>query len=241
MKKLLLCLSSMLLLSATTANAVRWDNVPSGDSGVMLFVDRDNIQYVKPDTCYYPIMYQKEGSSAQVSYIKSNYTINHLGIIRNDDFDATNYNPMYIFKSFQVFMKPVIENSVVSYAHKYVSCLYTESEQALAYCNGRVYEAENGDKIASKLNTPKYMNKMKKSIRKNWILPTKGKNKTANVLVNVGENGALNGYHILQSTGEDLADRAIISAIELAAPFKNIQNINVKLKFRSELKDKFVE
>ncbi len=236
MKKLFLIISAMLF-TLTSANAVEWTPIETG-TDTRLYIDRDNIQYVAPDACYYSIMYQSPGKAPIVSFLKSNYANNTLGVIRNEDYEIQNYNPMYVFTSYQVFMRPVIENSFVLNAHKYVSCLYTDSAAATAYCQNKPFIKDTNIGI---INSIKAQEQLKYDIAKNWILSPKGRDKTAIILVSVGERGALNSYNILKSTGSDLADRAIISAIELTAPFENIQNINLKLVFRSGLMKKIVE
>lgn len=244
MKKLLLIVS-LCVMSMSCVNATQWVNIETNSNKFLIYVDNDFIQLQEPDICFYPLLVKEPNKKPVVLFVKADYNLDKAGIITIQDYDANNYNPNMIFSNYKAYLKPVVPDTVLDYSYRYMSCRYLESNSAQVRCSYDKKEAELEEigivRISNRYtNTDKARINAKSQINKNWKLPEQGKNRDAHVHVVIGKKGALEGFSFVKSTGNDLADRAIISAIELTAPFKNLENTSMSVYFKAGLFSKGV-
>lgn len=237
MKKFLLT-ALVCFLSIMSANATQWVNIPTDNNSSLIYVDKDAVQYTRKDSCYYPVLVKPLNGTPRVIFIASNFANKTAGIFTEQDYNPQKYNPGFIFSVYQAFMKPVVKNTIIDYAHSYMNKLYETTELAKESNYNKTSVAQG--QIILNSNTTIAISQMKKSIISNWILSNEGRNKNAIVLISIGDKGSLNSYNIIKSTGSDTADRAILSAIELAAPFYNVENITMRLNFHAKVISKLV-
>ncbi|MCI1273052.1 MAG: TonB C-terminal domain-containing protein [Clostridiaceae bacterium] len=241
MKKVLLIMA-LFMMAAGCVNATQWVNIETKNNNLLLSVDKDYVDYEKADTCFFPLMVTEMGKSSRVLFLKADYKNGRVGIIREDDYEPAKYNPMYVYNSYEVYMKPVIKNTIIDIAYKYMACKYEESKDAQNYCNDRLVSTQpQKEEVVTTPNTAKAISQLKKTVLSNWKLPSQGKDKEGIIFIVIGKQGGLSGYNIIQSTGNETADRAMISAVELSAPFKNLESTTMRLKFKSKLFRKTVE
>ena len=68
------------------------------------------------------------------------------------------------------------------------------------------------------------------SLNSNWQPPVSGKNTQAIVIISIGGDGSLSEYRFAKSSGDEMTDRSIVSAIKQTVPFPKMQNMNVNEK-----------
>lgn len=241
MKKVLLIVA-LFMMAIGCANAAQWVNIDTKNNNLLLFVDSDYVDYEKADTCFFPLMVKEMDKSPVILFLKADYKNGRVGIIREDDYEPTKYNPMYVYSSYDVYMKPIVKNTIIDIAYKYMSCKYEASQDAQNYCNDSLISTQSKkEEVLTVQNTAKAISQLKNTVLSNWKMPRQGKNREGIIFIVIGKQGGLSGYNIIQSTGNEMADRAMISAVELSAPFKNLENTTMRLKFKSKLFRKTVE
>ena len=120
MKKFFFILS-MFLLSAIPACAVDWQIVETNIPNFNLYIDVDSIKQLKDQQYVYAIKYNYSEKIPKVAYLKSDLRSNYIGIIQAEDFDAVSYHPTAVFATPHVFMKPINDNSFLTFTHNYLS------------------------------------------------------------------------------------------------------------------------
>lgn len=244
MKKILL-LFVFCLMAVNVASASQWVSVDTESNKLLLFVDKEAIVYEKPDISYFPLLVKEQNKTPKVFFMKVDYSNNTGNIIREDDYDINHYNPMYIYSLYQVYMKPIIKNTVIDLGYRYVACEYTDSTAAQNICGSVLPSNSSNRRINKKYDNVNINDAstyiLKQSVLHNWKVPAKGKNKDGIVFIVIGKKGSLSGYNIIKSAGNETADRAMISAIELTAPFQNIENTTMRLNFHSKLIKKSID
>lgn len=122
MKKIFLLM--ILLVLGMAANAIDWVSVDTNIPNFYLYVDKDSIKNVNPQEYLYAIKFQAGNKNEKAAFLKSNFQTNYMGIIRSDYFESWNYNPQSEFANVHVFMKPLNNDSFLSFAHNYVAKLF---------------------------------------------------------------------------------------------------------------------
>ena len=239
MKKILLILT-LCMMTVGVAKASQWVSVDTNSSKYQLFVDKDFIRTEDSDTVYYPLLVKEAGKTPIVLYIDANYAKNKAAVLSMEDYDADNYNPFLIFANYRGFLKPVLPNTVIDYSYQYIACRYSNSKNAQAICSNRNRLNMNADDAEFTMlpvrnaNNDKAKMMIKEEIKGNWKVPSQGKNTDAKVHIAIGPKGSLEGYTFIKSTGVEAADRAIISAIELTAPFRYLENTSMSVYFKAD-------
>lgn len=259
MKKTFLLLIA-ILATTTCANAVNWQPIDTDIPNFSLYIDTDTINNMTSDkSIYYAIKYQSGFNPEQVAYVKSTIKNNYIGIINNGDYNINTYKPKAVFTNAHVFMKPVNGDSFLNFAHNYVVNTVTEQ---LAVQNQKAKVANNDDsniknisyeikkvpqKPTSATTLKEYVSEAAKLINANWVPPKSGKNTQAILIVQIGNDGSLQNYKFAKSTGNEEADRAIISAIEQTVPYnkfpkvdENEDGLNFQFVFNQKLFKKSV-
>ncbi len=117
MKKVLLSIA--LLMSVLPACAMNWEMIDTDIPNLNLYIDTDSLMYINNSECYYAIRYKEGDKPERVAYLKSDSVNNYIGVIQTGDYEADKYKPQVVFRNAHVFMKPVKENSFLSFAHEY--------------------------------------------------------------------------------------------------------------------------
>lgn len=254
MKRLFLLLS-VLMVGSLCANAVDWQPVETNLIDFNMYIDNDSVQYINSNEFLYAIRYQVAGKPERVAYMKSNSLKNYIGVIRADDYDPENYKPEIYFHNPRVFMKPLDESSFLSFAH---NKLITNNDNTIA--NNDVLKQDSvkdvmlnyifhpksifdvsyrksQEKFAAE-NMHDYVSAMAVRLNKNWQPPSSKESRHAIVVLSIGRDGSLVEHKFAKSTGDDLTDRSIISAIERTIPFekfpayaKNSENLKFQFMF----------
>ncbi len=216
MKKFLL--SVALMMSVLPVCAVNWEMIDTDIPNLELYVDMDSLMYINNSECYYAIRYKEDGKPEKYAYLKSNSDNNYIGVIQTGECAVDAYKPQIVFRNVHVFMKPVKENSFLSYAHEYcVTRLETESlaQDAPALRDGNVkpvsYTLAN--------NTKDFASQTASVLYDNWNPPASGRNRKAVIVVTIGVDGSLQNYRFVKSSGDEATDRSIISAVEKTVPY----------------------
>lgn len=205
-KKILVFLA--LLMSSLSAYSADWQPVLS--EGVELFVDVDSIKYVNSEECYYTVRYGNE----KVAYIKSNYKTNYIGVIRVEDYDENLYNPSYVFTN-HVFMKPLKAESFLNATDNFVGLILAQNGAEKPLLRGFVPVAYN----CTVSNLKEYAALVASDLEKNWQPPKSGRNSQSIIILTIGTDGSLQNYKMVQSSGDKMTDRSVISAVEKTVPY----------------------
>lgn len=230
MKKNLLLLLA-LLMTSLSAHAVNWDPVDAGKSDLQMFIDTDSINFINNNTCVYAVKYHKGLEPTKVVYVKSDFKENKLGIIRTQDFDENTYNAKSVLSLPNAFMKPLNSDSFLALTHKYTEDLHNVKLASAEYFNKKNNNIVNVNYVSAFVpkNFKEYVSVIGNSIDDNWCPPSSGKNTQTIVIINTSKDGALMGYDIAKSSGDEMTDRSAISAVVKSAPF---------IKFPAEFEDK---
>ncbi len=242
MKKSFLLLT-VLIMSAVSSYAVDWKAVDTNIPNLSLYVDKDSIKYINPAECLYAIKFQAGTKPEQIAYIKSNSSNNTVGVIKSAGFDEENYCPKAVFANTHVFMKPVEDDSFLSFAHNYV--LNPAAEETTAEYKTKssgnevvlqvdrpVLRGENEIKLVSyesrqallqketsAENLEEYAAEVAKELKANWQPPKSGRKTQSIIILQIGEDGSLQNYKFVEQSGDKLTDRSIISAAEKTVPY----------------------
>lgn len=247
MKKGILLLTA-ILMTAISVNAADWAKLDNGISNVQVSLDKDSIHFVDDNTCLYAMKIKKGNENEKVVFIKSDYLNNKLGIIRTVDFDESTYNPKSVYVNAPAFMKPVDSDSLFAYGHRFTESIYDEKIASSPSTNNLVAKSENNNfkfipvsfiySFAKPQTFDEYVNYISNELYRNWNPPKSGRNTQTIVITNIGKDGALMGYDVAKSSGDEMTDRSVISAILKSAPFikapnkmKNKDNINIQFVF----------
>lgn len=216
MKKILLL--GALLFSVLPVNAVNWTELKTDIPNLDLYVDTDSLLSINNDECYYAIKYKAGNKPEKYAYLKSNSATDYVGVIQVNDIDVP-YSPNAVFKNPHVFMKPVKQDTILSYAHTYVT--YRFKEDSIAQKNNSILRNNNEKPVSRVLSkdTKGYVAETAFQLKENWNPPKLWHNAQAIVLLTIGIDGSLQDYKFVKSTGDEAIDRSIISAVEETAPF----------------------
>ncbi len=256
MKKIVLLLAT-LFLSAVYSFAVDWQSIETGSANLSLYVDIDSVKNINPDEYVYAIKYRVASKPEQAAYIKSNFGDNYMGIIKSGMFDENEYRPQAVFANPRVFMKPVVQDSFLNIAHRYVFD-YTQGVQNAGISDVKKQPEKEletlqtvepasetsvqkpilrGEEIQPAVTSDPAVKNMKEyvaltgeKLANNWEPPKSGRNTQAIVILEIGADGSLQNYKFAKSSGDKLTDRSIMSAIELSAPFARIPKIKSTVK-----------
>ncbi len=239
MKKNILLLMVMLL-STVTANAVNWQFIPN-DNNMNLMIDEDSVRYINNNETYYAIRFKVLDNPEKVAYIKSNSETGYIGIIETGDYTEKSYKPHSVFYNAHVFMKPLKEDSFLTYANDYVSSLLIDSNIA-----ENINDEENIKPVSYKgLDTQAFLAQVRSKLWQNWNPPKNNVNAT--IMVTLGTDGSLQNYKFTKESGDEETDRSIISAIEQTVPYikfphsvKNSSAANFQFTFDKKLFKKSV-
>ena len=244
MKKSILLLTA-ILLSVASANAVEWQTVETNIPNFNLFVDNDSIQVDDNGNYLYAIKYFFTGEKQKVAFIKSS-SDNYIGIIEAGDFEESNYRPKAVFSTPHVFMKPINDNSFLTFSHKYIlnsaDSDYKTAEKPATELNKKTSENKHENNIIpakyekknygnqNYTNMKDFVSTVGQSLNSNWQPPVSGKNTQAIVIISIGGDGSLSEYRFAKSSGDEMTDRSIVSAIKQTVPFPKMHNMNVNEK-----------
>lgn len=252
MKKNLLLLFA-LLMTSMSAHAVYWSPIDTGNTDFQLYIDTDSVDFINNNTCVYAVKYAKGSEPSKVVYVKSDFKEHKLGVIAIRDFYEKTYNAKSILSLPNAFMKPVDADSFLALTHKYTEDLYNVRVAALEYSSKKSRNDNNIKNVSYRsAYVPKdfneYVNILASSIESNWCPPKSGKKTQTIVIINVSKDGALMGYDIAKSSGDELTDRSVISAIAQSAPFgkfpkefEDKDNINIQFDFEYKMFRKSVK
>lgn len=246
MKKSILLLSA-LIFASVGANAADWAELDNGISNVQMSIDKDSIYFVNDYTCLYAMKIKKGSEPEKAVFIKSDFQNNKLGIVTTVDYEEATYNPKAIYINAPAFLKPVDSDSIFAYGHRYTSSVYDE-RVASSGTDNTVYKKVNNKSKFVPVNYmyadsdpqtfDEYVKVMSERFNKNWNPPKSGRNTQTIIIVSTTQDGSLMGYEIAQSSGDELTDRSVISAVETSVPFcsfpknsKRSDNINVQFVF----------
>lgn len=216
MKKFLL--SVALLMSVLPACAVNWEMIDTDVPNLNLYIDTDSLIYINNYECYYAIRYKEGDKPEKIAYLKSNSDNNYIGVIQTAEYGVDAYKPQVVFRNAHVFMKPVKENSFLSFAHEYST---TRQEiESLAQDAPALREDSIKNVSYTLANNMKVYSAQTASILDdNWNPPKSGRNTQAVIVLTVGVDGSLQNYKFTKSSGDEATDRSIISAVEKTVPF----------------------
>lgn len=250
MKKFFFILS-MFLLSAIPACAVDWQIVETNIPNFNLYIDVDSIKQLKDQQYVYAIKYNYSEKIPKVAYLKSDLRSNYIGIIQAEDFDAVSYHPTAVFATPHVFMKPINDNSFLTFTHNYLSDIYGTSSAQKTDLSVKKAEAvpvpqkeikkEKAETPVSyktakytqsqvSVNMEDYVTAVSAELQKNWNPPASGRKTQAIVIISAGNDGGLYRYHFAKSSGDEATDRSILSAIKQTVPFPKFAKTNQNLK-----------
>ncbi len=216
MKKFLL--SVALLMSVLPVCAVNWEMIDTDISNLNLYVDTDSIMYINNYECYYAIRYKQGDAPEKIAYLKSNSVNNYIGVIQTAEYGVDDYKPQVVFRNAHVFMKPVKENSFLSFAHEYST---TRQEIESLAQNAPAIREDNVKNVSYTLanNLKTYSAQAASFLDDNWNPPKSGRNTQAVIVLTIGIDGSLQNYKFTKSSGDEATDRSIISAVEKTVPF----------------------
>lgn len=216
MKKFLL--SVALLMSVLPVCAVNWEMIDTDIPNLSLYIDTDSLMYINNDECYYAIRFKEDDKPEKFAYLKSNSATNYIGVIQTGEYGLDPYKPQVVFRNAHVFMKPVKENSFLSYAHEYS----TTRQEAESLAQETPALRDNNVKPVSYTlanNFKDYTTQTSYVLSENWNPPASGRNTQATIVLTIGVDGSLQNYKFTKSSGDEATDRSIISAVEQTVPF----------------------
>lgn len=216
MKKVLLSIA--LLMSVLPVCAVNWEMIDTDIPNLSLYVDTDSLMYINNSECYYAVRYKEGGKPERVAYLKSDSDRNYIGVIQAGDYEADKYKPQVIFRNAHVFMKPVKENSFLSFAHEYSTT--RQKFESIAQ-DGPALREDNVKQVSYALanNMKEFTAQTAWVLDDNWNPPASGRNTQAVIVLTIGVDGSLQNYKFVKSSGDEATDRSIISAVEQTVPY----------------------
>ena len=228
MKKFLLSIA--LLASVLPVCAVNWEMIDTDIPNLNLYIDTDSLMYINNNECYYAIRFKEGEKQERFAYLKSNSATNYIGVIQTGDYGLDPYRPQVVFRNVHVFMKPIKENSFLSYAHEYTTIARQEMDNiaqetpSLRENNVKPvsYTFANGFKNYTTLTSY--------ALLENWNPPASGRNTQAVIVLSIGVDGSLQNYKFTKSSGDEATDRSIISAVEKTVPFMQFPRIASDMK-----------
>ena len=263
MKRLFLLLS--VLFIGSLCNAVDWQQIDTNLVNFDLYIDNDSVKYINSNEFVYAIRYKAGDKPEKVAYMKSNSLNNYVGVIRSEDYSAESYKPDIVFHNPRVLMKPIKEGSFLSIAHNKLietnnniitdTCLQHETslkDTILDYLFHPKYIFDESYRKSHQKFTAEnmhdYVEAMASRLNQNWQPPASKETHHAIIVLTIGRDGSLQEYKFAKSTGNDLLDRSIISAVEKTIPFekfptyaKNTETLTFQFMFDSGLLRKSVK
>ena len=118
MKKILVLLAFMM--SVVSAQAVNWQPVETGNPNLSIFIDLDSIKKSGKQEYLYAIKINDGKAPERVAYIKSDASLNYLGVINVNEYSDDTYKPSAVFANPRVYMKPLSESSFLASVHNFV-------------------------------------------------------------------------------------------------------------------------
>lgn len=224
MKKSIL-LIAVMLFSGLCANAANWQPMYTDFPGLSMYVDMDSFKPINNDECYYAVKYVLNNNPEKIVYLKSNVRTNYLGIITTDTFTEGRYRPNATFADPHVYMKPLNENSFLKSAHAYVATLMPEEVKVANKNFPAVSHHAAGENTYVSYNAnfdrdiQGYVAVASELLNANWEPPFSGRNSRGIVKVSIGSDGSLLNCDFIESTGDEITDRSIISAVEKTVPY----------------------
>lgn len=216
MKKFLMSIA--LLMSVLPVSAVNWEMVDTDYPDLSLYVDTDSLMYLNNNECYYAIRFKEGTKPEKIAYLKSNTATNYIGVISTAEYGVDAYRPQTVFRNAHVFMKPVSQNSFLSYVHEYT--MAWQSSDNLAQTSPELRES-NLKPVSNVLTDGlrDYTVQTSYALEDNWEPPKSGRNTQATIILTIGVDGSLQNYKFVKSSGDEATDRSIISAVEQCVPF----------------------
>ncbi len=216
MKKILFLI--VLLMSILPVCAVNWEMIDTDIPNLSLYVDTDSLMYINNDECYYAIRFKEGDKPEKFAYLKSNSATNYVGVIQTGEYGLDQYKPQVVFRNAHVFMKPIKENSFLSYAHEFTTT--RQETDSLAQEASSLRES-NVKPVSYTLanNLKEYTNITSSALYDNWNPPASVRNTQAVIVLTIGVDGSLQNYKFTKSSGDEATDRSIISAVEKTVPF----------------------
>ena len=253
-----------LLLSTLCSHAVNWQEIQTGDSNLSLYVDTDTIKQINATECVYAIRFRVGNAPEKVAYIKSNSEKNYIGIIQSGDFESDKYCPIAIFQRPYALMKPLNENTILSYAHNNIiektfdiakNIPQDNDLQALNFEQTSLRNTDENINLVSYTSyeteqvphVKNYISNIAQKLEENWQPPKSGRNTKTVIMMTVGADGGLYDYQIIESSEDETTDRSVITAIEKSVPYKKFpmglkksSSVNLKYTFEYKLTKKSV-
>lgn len=258
MKKFFLVISSLLIIIAP-AKAVNWQPVDTNIPNFSLYIDQDSIKQINAQEYVYAIKYNSANNPEKVAYLKSNASDNYIGVIQAGDFEQKTYRPMAVLHNPMVFMKPINDDSFLTFPHKYVLNMFANNNQIAENKpvhkklkktdsqsdNNKIARAKQNEssniKPAAYLksssisqtnvsNMKEYVSAVGEILEQNWTPPASGRNSEAVVILTIGADGGLYDYRFAKSSGDEITDRSIITAIKQTVPYPTFPNMNKNIK-----------
>lgn len=214
MRKILL----LFALLMSPAYAVNWEMIETDIPDLSLYVDTDSLMYINNDECYYAIRYKEGEKPEKFAYLKSNSETNYVGVIRTGEYGLDSYKPQVVFRNVHVFMKPIKENSFLSYAHEYTTTRQDVESIAQQTPALKDHNLKNVSYTLAN-NLKNYTIQTAHTLLQNWNPPKSGRNTQATIVLTIGVDGSLQNYKFIKSSGDEATDRSIINAVEQAVPF----------------------
>lgn len=216
MKKFLLSIA--LLMSVLPVCAVNWEMIDTDIPNLSLYIDTDSLMYINNDECYYAIRFKEDDKPEKIAYLKSNSATNYIGVIQTGEYGIDAYRPQVVFRNAHVFMKPIKENSFLSFAHEYST---TRQETESLAQDAPALRDNNVKPVSYTLanNIKEYIAQTSFVLYDNWNPPVSGRNTQAVIVLTIGVDGSLQNYKFEKSSGDEATDRSIISAVEKSVPF----------------------
>lgn len=238
MKKRFILLTAMLL-SGLCANAVNWQPVDTSVPNVSLYIDTDSIKQISNNECLYAIKYQTGDSDEKVAYMKSDSKTGYAGVIYTTEYEEQNYKPVAVFANPHVFMKPVNQDSFMKDVQNYVISLYDGTQLAsnkntvYTYNNKPAlrnevpvsYNSQSSKNALTPAQLEDYVIKTCKILEANWTPPASGRDTRAIIILTIGADGSLLNYSFAETSGDNITDRSILSAVEKTVPYPKFPEI----------------
>lgn len=119
MKKKILVLLAFIM-SMVSAQAADWQFVETNNPNLSLYIDLDSIKKTDNQEYLYAIKFTDGKTPERVAYIRSDASMNYIGVIYVNDYSDDTYRPKAVFANPRVFMKPVTEDSFLASVHNFV-------------------------------------------------------------------------------------------------------------------------
>ena len=259
MKKNFILLTA--LLAGLSVQAANWQPIETFVPSTSVYIDEDSVRIINNNEYLYAIRYKVGDAEEKVAYIKSDSKTGYLGIIYSTDYDDTNYKPKAIFANPHVYMKPINSNSFLNDVNKYAisvvngtriagtqNAVYTSSKPAL---RNDVNVSYNGSRNSKDILTPaqleEYVVKTCKILEANWTPPASGHGSRAVIILTIGADGSLLNYNFKETSGDNITDRSILSAVEKTVPYpkfpevaKGVYSLDFQFVFEHDLLKKSV-